>query len=726
MSALDYAAFLARKAPRDTPTGRDPGPVNPILYPFQSALVRWAVKRGRAAIFADCGLGKTFMQLEWARQMGDRALIVAPLAVTHQTIAEAAKLGIEARYATAPGDAPGIIVTNYQRLHAFVGAEYDAIVLDESSILKSLDGKTRGMLLADFKSIPNRLCCTATPAPNDLTELGNHADFLGIMSFKEMSATFFVKESNGQRWRIKGHATEGFYRWLATWSAYIRKPSDLGFDDGGFDLPALSILEATVHINGATPGQLFHRGLSGIQDRIKVRKLTATDRVARVAELVATPGQWIVWCGLNDEGRALGRLLPDAELVEGAMEDEAKIAASSRWLSGESRVLIAKPSIYGFGMNFQNCHQVAFLGLGDSYEQYYQAIRRCWRFGQTKPVDVWIVVSNLEEEIVQNVKRKEAQAATTASEVISHVRDDEREEIIGATQHSDAYSEDEATGDRWRLMLGDSAKRLQEIEPESVGLSVFSPPFVSLYTYSATERDMGNCRTEEVFFEQFAYVIRGLMRATTPGRNCCVHVSQVPAMLVRDGYIGMKDFRAETVKAFIAEGWIYHGEVVIDKDPQAQAIRTKSKGLLFVQMDRDSAWLRPALADYILVFRKTGENVNTIKADLTREEWIQWARPIWYGIDETNTLNVREARSEKDERHICPLQLGVIERCLRLWSNAGDLILSPFAGIGSEGYEAVRLGRRFVGIELKPEYWRVACGNLKAAESQANAGRLLA
>jgi len=724
VTATRYAEFLERKTFRDLPSGLDPIEPNAMLYPFQRAIVRCAVKRGRAAVFADCGLGKTFIQVEWAKQIGARVLIVAPLAVTHQTITEAAKLGVSARYVTAPDDQPGIAITNYQRLAGFVGAPYDGIVLDESSILKSLDGKTRGMLLSAFKTIPNRLCCTATPAPNDLTELGNHAEFLGIMSFKEMSATFFVKESNGQRWRLKGHAADGFYRWLATWSVYVRRPSDLGFDDDGFALPPLCILDSSVDVKGAPNGRLFQGALSGIQDRVRVRKATAEDRVAKTAEIIATPGQWIVWCGLNDEGRKLKAMVDDAELVEGSMSDDAKISASARWVAGESRVMIAKPSIYGFGMNFQHCHQSVFLGIGDSYEQYYQSIRRCWRYGQTKPVDVWIVTSNLEEEIVRNVRRKEAQAEATAAEVVAHVRDHETAEVLGATRQSDAYSTDRATGGAWTMMLGDSAERLREVPTDSVALSVFSPPFVSLYTYSNTERDLGNCRDEATFFEQFAFIVRELRRVTMPGRNCCVHVSQVPAMIVRDGWIGMKDFRAATVKAFQSEEWIYHGEVVIDKDPQAQAIRTKSKGLLFVQMDRDAAWLRPALADYILVFRAPGDNTVPVKADLTRDEWIQWARPIWYGIDETNTLNVAEARNEKDERHICPLQLGVIERCIRLWTNKGEIVLSPFAGIGSEGYEAVRLGRKFIGCELKPDYWRVACRNLEVAESEANRSRL--
>jgi DNA modification methylase len=281
-----------------------------------------------------------------------------------------------------------------------------------------------------------------------------------------------------------------------------------------------------------------------------------------------------------------------------------------------------------------------------------------------------------------------------------------------------------ATGGGWELVNGDCVEHVAAMAPETVDLSVYSPPFLSLYTYTASERDIGNCRTEEEFFEHLGFLIRGVLAATKPGRLTCVHVAQVPAMLSRDGYIGMKDFRGQTIAAYEAEGWIYHGEVCIDKDPQAQAIRTKSKSLLFVQLRKDASWLRPALADYILVFRKPGDNTTPVLPDLTNEEWIEWARPIWYGIRESDTLQTAEARDDEDERHVCPLQLGTIERCIRLWSNPGELVLSPFAGIGSEGYEAVRLGRRFIGIELKPSYWRVAVRNLRVAETLKAQGSL--
>lgn len=276
----------------------------------------------------------------------------------------------------------------------------------------------------------------------------------------------------------------------------------------------------------------------------------------------------------------------------------------------------------------------------------------------------------------------------------------------------------------WQLVNGDCIEELAHLPDESVDLSVYSPPFSSLFTYTASDRDIGNCASTDEFLEHLGFMIRELNRVTKPGRLSCCHISQLPSTLATHGVIGLMDLRGWMIQAFQKDGWVYHGECCIDKDPQAQAIRTHSKGLLFVQLRKDSSWLRPALADYILVFRKAGENAVAIHPDLTNEEWIEWARPIWYGIRESDTLNVAIARDAKDERHICPLQLGTIERCIRLWSNPGELIVSPFAGIGSEGYEAVRLGRRYLGIELKPSYYRVACSNLATAETLKTQGTL--
>lgn len=282
---------------------------------------------------------------------------------------------------------------------------------------------------------------------------------------------------------------------------------------------------------------------------------------------------------------------------------------------------------------------------------------------------------------------------------------------------TDLYTTDDAYGEGWHLMLGDSCERLAELAESSVDLSICSPPFASLYTYSPSPRDLGNSASRREFFEHYGFIVREQLRVTKPGRHALIHVQQIPTTKGVHGVVGLTDFRGEVIRAFLDEDWIFHGEVTIDKCPQAQAIRTKAQALMFVQLERDSSKSRPALADYLLIFRKPGDNLVPIKPECTRDEWIEWARPVWYGIKETNTLNVRVARENDDERHIAPLQLDLIERAIRLWSNRGELVLSPFAGIGSEGYVAVQHGRRFVGCELKANYWRTAVDNLtKAAE----------
>lgn len=287
------------------------------------------------------------------------------------------------------------------------------------------------------------------------------------------------------------------------------------------------------------------------------------------------------------------------------------------------------------------------------------------------------------------------------------------------------YVTDDARGDAWHLMLGDSCERLAEIPEASVDLSIYSPPFATLYTYSPSERDLGNSASREEFIEHYGFIIREMLRVTKPGRLSAVHVQQLSTTKVTHGVTGLTDFRGQVIAAHQAEGWIFHGEVTVDKDPQAQAIRTKAQALMFVQLERDSAMSRPAMADYVLLFRKRGENTVPIKPECDRETWIEWARPVWFNIRESDTLNVASARGERDERHIAPLQLSLIERCVRLWSNKGETVLSPFAGIGSEGYVSVKRGRRFIGCELKPSYWQSAVRNLTEAEAQANAPRLV-
>jgi len=289
---------------------------------------------------------------------------------------------------------------------------------------------------------------------------------------------------------------------------------------------------------------------------------------------------------------------------------------------------------------------------------------------------------------------------------------------------TDIYTTDDDAGSGWSLMLGDSCERLGELADDSVDLSVCSPPFASLFVYSPSPRDLGNSATRDEFLDHYAFVVRHQLRVTKPGRVACVHVQQIATTKAVHGQIGLTDFRGQVIALFVREGWVFHGEVTVDKDPQVQAIRTKAQALMFATKNRDSSMTRPALADYLLLFRKPGDNAVPINTDVTNDEWIEWARPVWLDIRETNTLNASAGRDEADERHIAPLQLDFIERCVRLWSNRGELVLSPFAGIGSEGVVSLRLGRRFVGCELKPSYWRTACANLRATEAELSAGVL--
>jgi hypothetical protein len=417
-----YEEFLATKQRAHTPVGPtvNPGDVHPMLHDWQADIVAWAVERGRCAIFADCGLGKTFMQLEWARLIAPRTLILAPLSVARQTVREASKIDLEVHYVRHQSDVTGdgLWITNYEMADEFDPGAFGAVVLDESSILKNVEGRTRQRLTKNLARVPYRLACTATPSPNDVAELCNHAEFLGVMPRNEMLAAFFVHDEIG--WRPKGHAVDPMYRWMASWAVALRRPSDIGYPDDGYDLPPLNITPVAVDVDIEAEGQLFPTELGGIGGRSKVRRATLDARCEAASTLCAQPGQWIVWCGLNDEADEIARTVEGAVNVEGSWSPDAKAEAIEAFQDGAIRVLVTKTSIAGFGMNFQNCHQMAFVGLSDSWESYYQAIRRCWRFGQQHPVDVHIVVSDLERQIVDNVRSKEAEANASTAALVHH------------------------------------------------------------------------------------------------------------------------------------------------------------------------------------------------------------------------------------------------------------------------------------------------------------------
>lgn len=429
-----YDAFIRSKRKTARPSGFTADVDSPHPFAFQRAIVQWALRRGRAALFADTGLGKTLMQLTWAdhvvRHSGGRVLVLAPLAVREQTLREAAKFGVSVE---------SIQVLNYERLHTIDPASYSGVVLDESSILKSYDGATRTALIEAFQATPYRLACTATPAPNDHTELGNHAEFLGVCTRQEMLAEFFVHDSSSSTargWRLKGHARGDFWRWVATWSVMVRQPADLGFDDDRYRLPPLTIHDELVTFDDSShvpDGMLFAVPAMTLQDQRGARRDSVSERAAKAAELVASrPNEpWVIWCDLNDESRAIAKAIPDAVEVTGSDSPADKARALLAFADGGIRVLVTKPKIAGFGMNWQHCRSVIFAGVSHSYEAYYQAVRRCWRFGQERTVDVWLLRTHLDGHVAASLKRKARAADEMAREMVSLVKDSQMEEVRG-------------------------------------------------------------------------------------------------------------------------------------------------------------------------------------------------------------------------------------------------------------------------------------------------------
>jgi hypothetical protein len=423
-----YADLLARRVRMAADAGRKvaDGEMHPSLKPFQRRIVAWAVHGGRRAVWADTGLGKTRMQLEWARLTSPTSLIAAPLAVCQQTVDEGAKLGLDIRYIRSSGevDGPGLYITNHEMVPKIDPAPFGAVALDEASILKQSDGKTRTMLIRHFADVPARTAWTATPGPNDPEELTNQAEFLGQMTRTNMLAAYFIHDQDG--WRLKGHAMAPMVRWMSTWALAVRKPSDLGDSDEGYELPGLEIIPEIVDTTIApAEGELFAATIGGVTGRSQVRRQSLGDRVARAVELVeAEPDeQWLLWCGLNDEADALARAIPGAVNIHGSLSPEEKADGLHAFAKARTRVLITKPSIAAMGLNFQSCARTAFVGLSDSYEAYYQCVRRFYRFGQTRVVRAHIILSELEQQIAQNVLHKEHQSNRVIDAMIAQLKE---------------------------------------------------------------------------------------------------------------------------------------------------------------------------------------------------------------------------------------------------------------------------------------------------------------
>ena len=720
---MTYEQFLESKQKMTIHSGFDisEDQLNPMLFPFQKFIVKRALKAGKYAIFADCGLGKTFMQLEWsyrvALQTGGKVLILAPLAVKAQTIQEAAHFGI-------PLD--NIDIENYEQLDNIDCSNYSGIVLDESSILKNFEGATKNSIIDNFKNTPYKLACTATPSPNDPMELGNHSEFLDVMSRNQMLAMYFVHDGGETaKWRLKGHATKLFYQFIGTWAIMLSKPSDIGFDIHGYDLPKLNLLEKQIKTPKRDNGSLFNDAIISATNFNQELRLTKFERLEEVVNIVnSRPDEnFIIWIKQNEEGELLKKLIPEAIEVKGSDTNEWKEKHLLGFAQNKFRILISKTKIASFGMNYQNCRNQIFASLDFSFEGLYQAIRRSYRFGQKNEVNIYLITTDTMANVNQSINTKQKQFENMQNEMGKAVNANLNNQLM---QVSD-FDITEESNEWYKIKRGDCVQLIKEVDSESIGLSVFSPPFAELYTYSSHLEDMGNSKDYNEFLTQFSFLIKELYRVMMSGRIVAVHCMDLPIQKGKEGFIGLRDFSGMILKAFESAGFIYASRVTIWKDPVIEMQRTKALGLLHKQVKKDSTMSRVGIPDYVMIFRKDGERNNPVtNTDIPVDLWQKYASPVWMDIDYGNTLQgYRNGREQNDEKHICPLQLDTIERLVHLYSNKGDTVFTPFMGIGSEVFQAVKMGRKGLGFELKESYFDLAKKNLSAVVQLKNQMELL-
>lgn len=736
---MNYEEFLKGKEPKPQKVGFQiqSEDVNPYLFDWQREIVKWAVGLGRAALFEDTGLGKTIQQIEWSNHVVNetkgKVLIVCPLAVAQQTISEGKKINTPIDYVRSQEAAEqsmcDIVITNYDMLKEFNGQFFSGVVLDESSILKNYTGKTKKMIIEMFSGLRFKLACTATPAPNDHLELGNHAQFLEVMNSNEMISRWFINDSmRAGAYKLKGHARASFWKWVCSWAVCISKPSDIGFSDEGYVLPKLNIIYHKVDIpieRGKEVGKLFWDAPLSATGIWKEKAATAEDRCDAAAGIVGdSPEEWIIWCDTNQEADLLNSMIQDSIEVRGSDSIKNKEDKIFQFITGIKKRIVSKTEIMGFGLNLQFCRNMVFVGLSYSFEKLYQALRRSWRYGQTREVNAYMIYAESEGDIIGTIQEKQRKHSTMQREMIEAMKANGwNSEGITILKSVDRQ---ESVNDYWTMINNDSVPEMENMGSNSIDLSVYSPPFANLYIYSDSMADMGNCVDADEFFEHYRFVIKEMHRITKPGRLSTVHCKDLPLYYNRDGSAGLWDFPGRIIREHEAVGWTYHSRVTIWKDPVIEMQRTKNHGLLYKNLRLRGEVCRQGMADYIVVFRKWEgvegtESPVTVKhshSEFPLDQWQKWASPVWMDIDQTNVLNYRRSRTENDEKHICPLQLDVIERCVRLWSNQGETVFSPFAGIGSEGFVSLQHGRKFIGIELKPEYYKQACVNLTNAVKQ--------
>jgi len=805
----DYLTFLAAKQASVVDAGFDvpAEAISQDLFDWQREIVRWALRRGRAAVFSAVGTGKTRVQCAWAdhvaRHTGARVLLICPLAVAHQTVAEAARIGVEITYVRSAADVEAaqtpLVIANYEMVmrEAFDLEAFTGVVLDEGSRLKDFSSKTRNFLIQAFADTPYRLCCTATPSPNDTVELGNHSEFLGVMSSGEMLTRWFIRDSsNANELRLKGHAHRDFWAWVASWAVCIERPSDLGpqYSDEGYDLPPLHLIDEEVAVDhsrawadtgkdGQAP--LFVDGNRSATDLWAEKRETLAARVERAAAIVAQhPDEaWIIWHDTDYERDAIKRAIPEATVVTGSQSPEEKESLLTLFAEGHARILATKPRIAGHGLNWQHCSHVLFLGVTHKFEEFYQALGRCHRFGQQRPVHAHVVYAESERGIIETLREKWQGHEAMHREMVAAMKANGLG--AGSAYHMETIVEREvARGQAWEMHLGDSVLAMREMPSESVHLSVSSWPFSDQYLYSANVADMGNCDGDDQFWQQMAYLLPELLRVTIPGRMALVHAKdRIVYGTKAGGYTYIQPFSDHCIREMTRAGWLYYGRITIATDPVRENNQTNRLG--HGNLKKDASRLGVGMPEYLLLFRKphrataAGGTWSDEPVELTEvrgytlPRWqidanslwrsngrvhAAWEQDgydyhahvaemeakdargelgrangeriptdhpgVWWDVHRPRVLNALMAKEAQDERHICPLALDICERSIVRWSNPGDTVLDYFMGIGSVGYVALQQGRRAIGVELKRSYWEWACRYLARAEEELCQGSL--
>jgi len=720
---MQYKEFLKQKEKGFISSGFDvnDNELNINLFDFQKHIIKIALKKGRFSIFADCGLGKTLMQLSWSEcvynKTNKKVLILSPLAVVNQTKKEAIKFNISS---------DSFDIYNFEQLKNINVDNYSGVVLDESSILKGRDGKLSRLIIDSFLKTPYKLCCTATPSPNDHMELGQHSEFVGSMSYLEMLAMFFVHDGGEtSKWRLRKHAQDDFWNFVCTWSISLDNPKSLGFNGDGYNLPEIEYIEHIIPVENNT-NTLFGDVAVSATDLHKDLKRSFNKRIEKTIDLVNNSDeQFIIWTLKNDEANELKKVINDSVNVQGSDNPEFKSKHLNGFADKEFKALITKTSIASFGMNYQNCSNMIFTSYDFKFEAFYQAVRRCYRFGQVKKVKVHLLVPESQINVRKTILEKENKHKTMIKEMSNYSSKTDYK----LNKSNVIINNKEIKTENYHLFNGDCVEESKKIEENKADLVVFSPPFAELYVYSDKPQDMGNVKNYLEFEQHFQYLIPEIKRILKPGRIAAIHCMDLPIQKGKEGFIGLRDFSGMLIKWFTDNGFIYHAKTTLWKNPVTEMQRTKALGLLHKTIKKDSSMSRVGIPDYVLFFRNDGENETPITHQdkdeslpnyLPVDLWQKYASPVWMDVDYKRTLQYRSARDGNDEKHICPLQLDTIERIIHLYSNENETIFSPFGGIGSEGFQAIKMNRKSISIELKESYFKLNAKNHKDIVEEIN------